>query len=180
MLHTVKASFYEDVPYKYQWNLIESEIFSFTSRLWLMEAPGGLASVQAPGRQILKRRLLAVFLATRLLKIPALGRTGSTFGKPCIYILTLQASLKCIVDQDGVTSEDNAKDTAFYQWVTFMMAAQVRTIGSNDITFSSRQPSSICHSRYGVLWKVDSLLHLEQMPRPRWSSVLMHAMTMVW
>jgi len=35
-----------------------------------------------------------------------------------------QASLKCIVSQEGVTSRDNAPDTAFYQWVTFMMAAQ--------------------------------------------------------
>jgi len=41
-----------------------------------------------------------------------------------------QASLKCIVSQEGVTSRDNAPDTAFYQWVTFMMAAQVVVVGT--------------------------------------------------
>jgi len=35
-----------------------------------------------------------------------------------------QPHLKCIVDQEGMTNEDDAPDTAFYQWVTFMMALQ--------------------------------------------------------
>jgi len=35
-----------------------------------------------------------------------------------------QPHLKCIVDQEGMESEDDAPDTAFYQWVTFMMALQ--------------------------------------------------------
>ena len=43
-----------------------------------------------------------------------------------LYVIpTPLDSLKCIVSQEGVTSRDNAPDTAFYQWVTFMMAAQV-------------------------------------------------------
>jgi len=35
-----------------------------------------------------------------------------------------QAHLKCTVDLEGVSSRDLAPDTAFYQWVTFMMAVQ--------------------------------------------------------
>ena len=46
-----------------------------------------------------------------------------------MYVIPVpQASLKCIVSQEGVTSRDNAPDTAFYQWVTFMMAAQVQVV----------------------------------------------------
>ena len=36
-----------------------------------------------------------------------------------------QAHVKCIVDLDGVESEDDAPDTSYYQWVTFMFAIQV-------------------------------------------------------
>ena len=36
-----------------------------------------------------------------------------------------QAHLKCIVDQEGFKTSDDAPDTAFYQWVTFMMILQV-------------------------------------------------------
>ena len=35
-----------------------------------------------------------------------------------------QAHLKCIVDLDGVESADDAPDTSYYQWVTFMFAIQ--------------------------------------------------------
>ena len=42
----------------------------------------------------------------------------------CPHVL-LQPHLKCIVDQEGFTSEDDSPDTAFYQWVTFIMAIQV-------------------------------------------------------
>ena len=42
----------------------------------------------------------------------------------CRHVL-LQPHLKCIVDQEGFTSEDDSPDTAFYQWVTFIMALQV-------------------------------------------------------
>ena len=45
---------------------------------------------------------------------------GSTY-IPAEY----QPHLKCIVDQEGLSSDD-APDTTFYQWVTFIMALQVR------------------------------------------------------
>ena len=32
--------------------------------------------------------------------------------------------MKCIVELEGVESEDDAPDTAYYQWVTFFMAIQ--------------------------------------------------------
>ena len=35
-----------------------------------------------------------------------------------------QPHLKCIVELEGVESEDDAPDTAYYQWVTFIMAIQ--------------------------------------------------------
>jgi len=35
-----------------------------------------------------------------------------------------QAHLKCIVDLEGVESDDDAPDTSYYQWVTFMFAIQ--------------------------------------------------------
>jgi len=35
-----------------------------------------------------------------------------------------QAHLRCIVDQDGIESADDAPDTSYYQWVTFMFAIQ--------------------------------------------------------
>jgi len=35
-----------------------------------------------------------------------------------------QAHVKCIVDLDGVESADDAPDTSYYQWVTFMFAIQ--------------------------------------------------------
>jgi len=35
-----------------------------------------------------------------------------------------QPHLKCIVELEGVESEDDAPDTAYYQWVTFFMAIQ--------------------------------------------------------
>jgi len=35
-----------------------------------------------------------------------------------------QPHLKCIVDQEGVTSSDDAPDTSYYQWVTFMFCIQ--------------------------------------------------------
>lgn len=35
-----------------------------------------------------------------------------------------QAHMLCIVDQDGVHSADDAPDTSYYQWVTFMMLIQ--------------------------------------------------------
>ena len=33
--------------------------------------------------------------------------------------------MKCIVDLDGIESEDDAPDTSYYQWVTFMFVIQV-------------------------------------------------------
>ena len=35
-----------------------------------------------------------------------------------------QPHMKCIVELEGVESEDDAPDTAYYQWVTFFMAIQ--------------------------------------------------------
>jgi len=35
-----------------------------------------------------------------------------------------QPHLKCIVEQEGVQSADDAPDTSYYQWVTFMFAIQ--------------------------------------------------------
>jgi len=35
-----------------------------------------------------------------------------------------QTHMKCIVDLDGVESADDAPDTSYYQWVTFMFAIQ--------------------------------------------------------
>jgi len=35
-----------------------------------------------------------------------------------------QAKLKCIVDHDGIEDEDEAPDTSYYQWVTFMFCIQ--------------------------------------------------------
>ena len=39
---------------------------------------------------------------------------------------SVQAHVKCIVDLDGVESADDAPDTSYYQWVTFMFAIQVK------------------------------------------------------
>ena len=39
-----------------------------------------------------------------------------------------QPHLKCIVELEGIESEDDAPDTAYYQWVTFVMAIQVPSI----------------------------------------------------
>ena len=36
-----------------------------------------------------------------------------------------QPHLKCIVEQEGVMSADDAPDTSYYQWVTFMFCIQV-------------------------------------------------------
>ena len=46
---------------------------------------------------------------------------------PHVEIVTvlLQAHLKCIVEQEGVMSADEAPDTSYYQWVTFMFCLQV-------------------------------------------------------
>jgi len=38
-----------------------------------------------------------------------------------------QAHMKCIVDLDGVESKDDAPDTSYYQWVTFVMMVQAGT-----------------------------------------------------
>ena len=35
-----------------------------------------------------------------------------------------QAHLKCIVDQEYFQNEDDAPDTAYYQWVSFLMVVQ--------------------------------------------------------
>ena len=37
-----------------------------------------------------------------------------------------QPHLRCIVEQEGVESADEAPDTSYYQWVTFMFCIQVR------------------------------------------------------
>ena len=37
----------------------------------------------------------------------------------------LSQFFQCIVELEGVESEDDAPDTAYYQWVTFFMAIQV-------------------------------------------------------
>ena len=42
-----------------------------------------------------------------------------------LYVDFAQAHVKCIVDLDGVESADDAPDTSYYQWVTFMFAIQV-------------------------------------------------------
>ena len=34
--------------------------------------------------------------------------------------------MKCIVELEGVESVDDAPDTSYYQWVTFMFCIQVR------------------------------------------------------
>jgi len=44
---------------------------------------------------------------------------GSSYIRP-----EYQAHVKCIVDLDGVESADDAPDTSYYQWVTFMFAIQ--------------------------------------------------------
>ena len=44
-----------------------------------------------------------------------------------------QAKLKCIVEQDGVMSADEAPDTSYYQWVTFMFCIQVSHVPTIDI-----------------------------------------------
>ena len=36
-----------------------------------------------------------------------------------------QPHLRCIVEQEGVQSADEAPDTSYYQWVTFMFCIQV-------------------------------------------------------
>ena len=45
--------------------------------------------------------------------------TGTSYIPP-----QYQPHLKCIVELEGVESEDDAPDTAYYQWVTFFMAIQ--------------------------------------------------------
>ena len=37
-----------------------------------------------------------------------------------------QPHMKCIVDLDGIESEDDAPDTSYYQWVVFMQLFQVK------------------------------------------------------
>ena len=46
--------------------------------------------------------------------------------------------MKCIVDLDGIESEDDAPDTSYYQWVTFMFAIQVIFI------------INLCHTYRGI------------------------------
>ena len=55
-----------------------------------------------------------------------------------IVTMLLQAHLKCIVEQEGVMSADEAPDTSYYQWVTFVFCLQVAATTSshyNHITF---------------------------------------------
>ena len=61
-----------------------------------------------------------------------------------------QASLKCIVDQEGVTSRDDAPDTAFYQWVTFMMAGQVEVVFSACVEIIPFPQAAIFYLPYKI------------------------------
>ena len=68
-----------------------------------------------------------------------------------------QAHLKCIVDQEGLTSSDDAPDTTFYQWVTFFMALQAGVQCDKLISrLINRRPSSTFHTRFGPLWRAAS------------------------
>ena len=49
-----------------------------------------------------------------------------------IVTMLLQAHLKCIVEQEGVMSADEAPDTSYYQWVTFMFCLQVAATASSS------------------------------------------------
>ena len=62
--------------------------------------------------------------------------------------LSFQAHVKCIVDLDGVESEDDAPDTSYYQWVTFMFAIQVRgkRTGDHHYDVLSACPRLLCSS----------------------------------
>ena len=66
-----------------------------------------------------------LLLDPRQLLHPA-GVPGTRSPALCsIVTMLLQAHLKCIVEQEGVMSADEAPDTSYYQWVTFMFCIQV-------------------------------------------------------
>ena len=71
--------------------------------------------------------------------------------------MLLQAHLKCIVEQEGVMSADEAPDTSYYQWVTFMFCLQVAATTSSSravIHTTFRQHSSISPTSCGLPWRV--------------------------
>ena len=81
-----------------------------------------------------------LLLDPRQLLHPAGVPGTSTSTTPGVEIVTmlLQAHLKCIVEQEGVMSADEAPDTSYYQWVTFVFCLQVAATTSshyNHITF---------------------------------------------
>ena len=56
--------------------------------------------------------------------VPGLNTTVFFKKHIVVELPSLQAHLKCIVDLDNVESADDAPDTSYYQWVTFMFAIQ--------------------------------------------------------
>ena len=81
---------------------------------------------------------------------------GALHSTNCPLVL-LQAHLKCIVEQEGVMSADEAPDTSYYQWVTFMFCLQVATTTSSSqavIHITFRQHSSISPTSCGLPWRV--------------------------
>ena len=79
---------------------------------------------------------------------------GASHRVRCPHVL-LQPHLKCIVDQEGFTSEDDSPDTTFYQWVTFIMAIQV---GMDNIyiryyKYCARPRYSTSPTKCGPCWR---------------------------
>jgi hypothetical protein len=59
--------------------------------------------------------------------------------------------MKCIADFDGVESEDDAPDTSYYQWVTFMQIFQVRANLRNLRNLKNLRNPEIRVDRFGIL-----------------------------
>ena len=70
--------------------------------------------------------------------------------------MLLQAHLKCIVEQEGVMSADEAPDTSYYQWVTFMFCLQVAATTSSLL--SSRYSNHFQAALFYLPYKLWSAL----------------------
>ena len=87
-----------------------------------------------------------------------------------IVTMLLQAHLKCIVEQEGVMSADEAPDTSYYQWVTFMFCLQVAATTASSqavIQITFRRHSSISPTSCGLPWRVGFWPALALMERRR-------------
>lgn len=71
-----------------------------------------------------------------------------------------QPHLKCIVELEGIESEDDAPDTAYYQWVTFVMAIQAGVFYAPYYIWSILEGGAMAH--FGTDGKTPIMIAEEQ------------------